>query len=123
MSVGASDIGKREPGVVALGVVVARAAFEAATAEMRFGPQDCLLAEHPMAAHIAEDGQDIVQGEPSGQLPAGDPASGVYRKKEGAGPHQVRGDTKKRPPLAAGFEHEPQLGHFEVSKAAVDQFG
>ncbi len=76
-----------------------------------------------MATHIAEEREQIVEPEPSGEFPAGDPRSTVDGKEERSGPDQVRRDVQQDAPFPAGFEHEVPVAVLQISQAAVHQAG
>ena len=52
--------GEHQTGIVALGIVVARAAEEATLTQHRLGFEEGTLAQHSVQPHIAEQRQSIV---------------------------------------------------------------
>ena len=83
---GSPHVGDSEAGVITLRVEVSGSALEPALAQSGLGAQKCLLAEPFVAAHISEEGQEIVEPEAGGQFPAGDAAAFINREQKGTRP-------------------------------------
>ena len=118
---GRADGRQREPRVVALGVVEARAAEQSALPQHRLRLQQGALAQHAVRPHIAEQGQRVVQPHAGRQPPERDPVAAVQGKDERQRPDEVRRDAQQDAPLAVGLEHQAQIAGLEVAEAAVHQ--
>ena len=121
VAVGVPHICQRQACVITLGVVVARPTLQPSGLEARFGTNHGALAQHPVAAHIPEQREQIVEPEACGELEAGDAAAGIHGKQKRQWPYEVRSDLEENAPFAAGFEYQRPVTVLEIPQAAVDQ--
>jgi hypothetical protein len=120
---GGPHVGERQARVVALGVVIADAAQEAAGPEPRLDPEQGPLAEPPMSLHIPEQGQGIIQHKARGELPGRHAPAREHREQERLRPDQVGCDPQQDAAFPGSLEDESQGAVLEVAQPAVDEAG
>ena len=117
------DIFQAEPGIVHAAVPVEGRAGQPLGIEQRLTPPGLVRRQHPMWPGVAPQGEQVVEQHPGVHQGAGRVGAAVKRDQQWQRADQMRRDALQGVALAAGLEDQPEVEPFQVTQAAVDQFG
>ncbi len=120
---GRQDILQAEAGVIHPAVPVEGGAAQPFRLQEGFPVGRPAAGEDLVPAGIAEERQQIVQGETGPHLQQGMRVMPVDRYQKRQGMHQMRGDPLQNAPFPARLENQPEVEIFQVAQTAMDQLG